>query len=176
MSKVIFHADASISAAANMPVAGQPVTDGRGRPLRDMRISVTDRCNFRCTYCMPRDIFGSDYVFMPQAQLLNFAEITRVARIAVSLGIEKIRLTGGEPLLRKDLHILVGMLAQLTTPAGKPIELTLTTNATLLAKKAQALKDAGLNRVTVSLDAALAIRICITQPSSCWMISTSYTS
>lgn len=152
MSKVIFRADASVR-PADLPVPGQPVTDGRGRPLRDMRISVTDRCNFRCTYCMPRDIFGGDYRFMPQNQLLNFAEITRLARIAVDLGIEKIRLTGGEPLLRKDLHILVGMLAQLTTPAGKPIELTLTTNATLLAKRAQALKDAGLHRVTVSLDA-----------------------
>lgn len=152
MSKVIFHTDTSVR-PVKLPAPGQPITDDRGRPLRDMRISVTDRCNFRCTYCMPRDIFGSDYQFMPQTQLLNFAEITRVARIAASLGIEKIRLTGGEPLLRKDLHILVGMLAQLTTPAGKPIELTLTTNATLLAKRAQALKDAGLHRVTVSLDA-----------------------
>lgn len=152
MSKVIFRADASVR-PVDLPAPGQPVTDSRARPLRDMRISVTDRCNFRCTYCMPRDIFGSDYRFMPQNQLLNFAEITRLARIAVGLGIEKIRLTGGEPLLRKDLHILVGMLAQLTTPTGKPVELTLTTNATLLAKKAQVLKDAGLHRVTVSLDA-----------------------
>ena len=136
-----------------LPMQSDGIRDQLNRPLRDLRISVTDRCNFRCTYCMPRDIFGGDYRFMPQNQLLNFAEITRLARIAVDLGIEKIRLTGGEPLLRKDLHILVGMLAQLTTPAGKPIELTLTTNATLLAKRAQALKDAGLHRVTVSLDA-----------------------
>lgn len=152
MSKVIFHTLPAVG-TPTVPLQGQPVSDNRGRPLRDMRISVTDRCNFRCTYCMPRDIFGADYAFMPQQQLLNFAEIARVAGIAVGLGVEKIRLTGGEPLLRKDLHVLVGMLAKLRTPAGQPVELTLTTNATLLVKKAQLLKDAGLHRVTVSLDA-----------------------
>lgn len=153
MSKVIFHAVPTTPSDTTFTPSGQPWADTRGRPLRDMRISVTDRCNFRCTYCMPRDIFGSDHVFMPQGQLLNFAEITRVARLGVAQGIEKIRLTGGEPLLRKDLHVLIEMLASLRTPQGLPVDLTLTTNATLLAKRAQALKDAGLNRVTVSLDA-----------------------
>jgi cyclic pyranopterin phosphate synthase len=121
--------------------------------LRDLRISVTDRCNFRCTYCMPRDVFGADYAFLPHSALLTFEEITRVARIAVDLGVEKIRLTGGEPLLRKQIEVLVGMLARLRTPQGRPVELTLTTNGTLLARKARALADAGLTRVTVSLDA-----------------------
>ncbi len=140
MSKVIFHTSA-------------PVLDTRRRPLRDLRISVTDRCNFRCTYCMPREIFDANHPFMPHAALLSFEEITRVAGIAAKLGVRKLRLTGGEPLLRKDLEKLVAMLAGLCTPEGKPLELTLTTNGTLLAKKARALKDAGLNRVTVSLDA-----------------------
>src|SRR5690606_9133559 len=123
------------------------------RPLRDLRISVADLCNFRSTYCMPRDVFGSDYQFMPHSSLLNFEEITRIAGVAVQLGVQKIRLTGGEPLLRKNIEVLVQMLAQLRTPQGSPVELTLTTNGTLLAKKAQALKDAGLARVSVSLDA-----------------------
>jgi cyclic pyranopterin phosphate synthase len=121
--------------------------DTLGRPLRDLRISVTDRCNFRCTYCMPKEVFGHDYRFLDRRELLDFEELTRVARAAVSLGVRKIRLTGGEPLLRRDLERLVGMLA----PLGA--ELTLTTNASLLARKAQALKDAGLHRITVSLDA-----------------------
>jgi cyclic pyranopterin phosphate synthase len=127
--------------------------DTRRRPMRDLRISVTDRCNFRCTYCMPREIFGSDYVFMAQSSLLSFEEITRIARAAVALGVQKIRLTGGEPLLRKNIEKLIEMLAQLRTPEGDPVEITLTTNGTLLARKAQALKAAGLKRVTVSLDA-----------------------
>ncbi len=130
-----------------------PLTDTFQRPLRDLRISVTDRCNFRCTYCMPREIFGPDHVFLPRSQLLDFDEITRFARIAVENGVRKIRLTGGEPLLRKNIETLVGMLAALRTPDGEPIDLTLTTNGTLLGKKAHALKQAGLNRVTVSLDA-----------------------
>lgn len=123
------------------------------RPLRDLRISVTDRCNFRCTYCMPREIFGPDHEFLPRSSLLTFDEIAQIARVGVAHGIEKIRLTGGEPLLRKSLETLVGMLAELRTPAGNPIDLTLTTNGTLLGKKAKVLKEAGLNRVTVSLDA-----------------------
>lgn len=127
--------------------------DTRRRPLRDLRISVTDRCNFRCTYCMPREIFGSDYVFMAQSSLLSFEEIIRIARAGVALGIQKIRLTGGEPLLRKNIESLIEMLAQLRTPEGDPVEITLTTNGTLLARKAQALMSAGLKRVTVSLDA-----------------------
>ncbi|HUH60632.1 MAG TPA: GTP 3',8-cyclase MoaA [Candidimonas sp.] len=131
----------------------KPIRDALHRPLRDLRISVTDRCNFRCTYCMPREIFGSDYEFMPHASLLSFEEIARVAAIAVGLGVKKIRLTGGEPLLRKNIERLVEMLARLTTPEGDHIDVTLTTNGTLLERKAQSLKDAGLSRVTVSLDA-----------------------
>ena len=126
--------------------------DTLGRPLRDLRISVTDRCNFRCSYCMPSEVFNKDYAFLPQTSLLSFEEITRLARIFVAHGVEKIRLTGGEPLLRKHLEVLVEMLAKLQTPEGRPLDITLTTNASLLAKKAQSLKDAGLQRVTVSLD------------------------
>jgi cyclic pyranopterin phosphate synthase len=129
------------------------LSDTLGRPLRDLRISVTDRCNFRCSYCMPREVFDKDYAFLPQTSLLSFEEITRLAKVFVAHGVEKIRLTGGEPLLRKHLEVLVQMLARLQTPQGKPLDITLTTNASLLAKKAQSLKDAGLQRVTVSLDA-----------------------
>ncbi len=140
--------------AAQRPAAvSGPANDLRGRPLRDLRISVTDRCNFRCTYCMPREVFGSDYVFMPHADMLTFEEITLVAQVAVGMGVRKLRLTGGEPLLRRDLETLVGMLAALRTPEGEPVDITLTTNGTLLEKKAAALKAAGLQRVTVSLDA-----------------------
>jgi len=126
---------------------GGGLSDTLGRPLRDLRISVTDRCNFRCTYCMPRAVFDADYRFLPHDDLLTFEEIARLARIHVGLGVKKIRLTGGEPLVRKDLHRLVGQLA----PLG--VDLTLTTNGSLLARQARALKDAGLRRVTVSLDA-----------------------
>lgn len=137
------------------PSLGLGITplDTLGRPLKDLRISVTDRCNFRCGYCMPRTAFGSDHPFLPHAELLSFEEITRAARIALSLGVRKLRLTGGEPLLRKDIDKLVAQLAQLRTLDGEPPELTLTTNGSLLKRKAQALKDAGLQRVTVSLDA-----------------------
>ena len=128
------------------------LSDTLGRPLRDLRISVTDRCNFRCSYCMPKEIFDKDYKFLPQSSLLSFEEITRLARIFVAHGVEKIRLTGGEPLLRKHLEVLIEMLARLQTPEGQPLDMTLTTNASVLAKKAQSLKDAGLQRVTVSLD------------------------
>ena len=127
------------------------ITDTFHRPLRDLRISVTDRCNFRCVYCMPSEIFGRDYVFMPRDQLLTFEEITRLASIAVAHGVLKIRLTGGEPLLRKDIEELVRMLARLRTPDGRAPDLAMTTNGSVLAQKAD-LKDAGLNRVTVSLD------------------------
>jgi cyclic pyranopterin phosphate synthase len=128
------------------------VADRLHRPLHDLRISVTDRCNFRCSYCMPREVFDKDYVFLPQSSLLSFEEITRLARLFVAHGVRKIRLTGGEPLLRKNIEVLIGMLAELRTPQGQPLDITLTTNGSLLAKKAQALKDAGLRRVTVSLD------------------------
>ena len=126
--------------------------DRRQRPLRDLRISVTDRCNFRCSYCMPKEVFGKDYVYLPQSSLLSFEEITRVANIFVSQGVQKVRLTGGEPLLRKNIEVLIEMLAKLQTPDGKSLDITLTTNGSLLKKKAQSLVDAGLQRITVSLD------------------------
>ena len=126
---------------------GARVADTLGRPLRDLRISVTDRCNFRCTYCMPKDVFGPDYKFLPRSEVLTFEEITRLARLFKEHGIEKIRLTGGEPLLRRDLERLIEMLAGL---GG--LDLTLTTNGSALTRKARALRDAGLNRLTVSLD------------------------
>jgi GTP 3',8-cyclase len=128
------------------------VADTLGRPLRDLRISVTDRCNFRCTYCMPKEVFDKDYPYLSHDALLSFEEITRVAKLFVAHGVQKIRLTGGEPLLRKGLERLIEQLAVLKTVDGSPLDITLTTNASLLAKKAQSLKDAGLNRVTVSLD------------------------
>jgi cyclic pyranopterin phosphate synthase len=123
------------------------LTDTLNRPLRDLRISVTDRCNFRCVYCMPKEIFGPDYQYLRRDQILTFEEIERLARIFATHGVRKIRLTGGEPLVRRDLHLLVSMLS--TIP---DIDLTLTTNGALLAKQVRALKDAGLKRVTVSLD------------------------
>jgi cyclic pyranopterin phosphate synthase len=126
--------------------------DTMGRPLRDLRISVTDKCNFRCSYCMPKEVFNKDYPYLPHASLLSFQEITRIAQQFVRHGVQKIRLTGGEPLLRKNIEILVAQLAALRTPQGKPVDLTLTTNGSLLARKAHALKAAGLQRVTVSLD------------------------
>ncbi|HEY0846293.1 MAG TPA: GTP 3',8-cyclase MoaA [Noviherbaspirillum sp.] len=129
------------------------LSDTLARPLQDLRISVTDRCNFRCVYCMPKEVFDKDYAFLPHSALLSFEEITRLASIFVAHGVRKIRLTGGEPLLRKNIERLIEMLSKLTTPDGHPLDLTLTTNASLLAKKAQGLKDAGLQRVTVSLDA-----------------------
>jgi GTP 3',8-cyclase len=139
-------------------VPAQPIaatgllSDALGRPLRDLRISVTDRCNFRCSYCMPKEVFDKDYPYLPHSALLSFEEITRVARQFVAHGVRKIRLTGGEPLLRKNIEILVEQLAALRTARGEPLDLTLTTNGSLLARKAKALKAAGLQRVTVSLD------------------------
>ena len=121
--------------------------------MRDLRISVTDRCNFRCVYCMPKEVFGKDYPYLAHDQLLSFEEIARLARIFVDCGVEKIRLTGGEPLLRRNIERLVEMLAAIQLPGGKGVELTLTTNGSLLEKKARALRSAGLHRVTVSLDA-----------------------
>ncbi|MDD5335698.1 MAG: GTP 3',8-cyclase MoaA [Rhodoferax sp.] len=126
--------------------------DLRGRPLRDLRISVTDRCNFRCNYCMPKEVFTKDYPYLPHSALLSFEEITRIAKIFVAHGVQKIRLTGGEPLLRKDIERLIEQLAALRTTDGQALDLTLTTNGSLLARKASALKAAGLQRVTVSLD------------------------
>lgn len=123
--------------------------DTLGRSLHDLRISVTDRCNFRCVYCMPRTVFGPDHAFLPRAELLTFEEIARLTAAFAKLGVEKVRLTGGEPLVRRDLPALVGMLG--TIPGVR--DLTLTTNAVLLPQHAPALKEAGLHRVTVSLDA-----------------------
>jgi cyclic pyranopterin phosphate synthase len=123
--------------------------DALGRPLRDLRISVTDRCNFRCPYCMPREVFGREFAFLEREELLTFEEIAQLARIFVGLGVEKIRLTGGEPLLRRDLERLVAMLARIRGLS----DLTLTTNGSLLTRdKARSLHDAGLRRITISLD------------------------
>lgn len=151
-----------------LPVRHDPTTsiaptgrlrDTRGRPLHDLRISVTDRCNFRCTYCMPKDVFDRDHRYLPHADLLTFEEITRLARVFVAHGVEKVRLTGGEPLLRKNVERLIAMLAEIELPAtaerpsGARLDLTLTTNGSLLRRKAASLRAAGLQRVTVSLDA-----------------------
>src|SRR5512134_366778 len=141
MKKVI-----AIQRKAAPPFPGGALADTRGRSMRDLRISVTDRCNFRCTYCMPREVFDSNYRFLPHDAILSFEEIARLARVFVALGVNKLRLTGGEPLVRRNLERLVAMLA------GLNVEVTLTTNGSLLAKQAQALKQAGLHRVTVSLD------------------------
>ncbi len=126
--------------------------DRRHRPLRDLRISVTDRCNFRCSYCMPKEVFDKNHAYLPHSALLDFEEITRLARLFVAHGVQKLRLTGGEPLLRKNIERLIEQLAALRTPDGQPLDITLTTNGSLLARKARALRDAGLHRVTVSLD------------------------
>ena len=125
------------------------VLDTLGRPMRDLRVSVTDRCNFRCGYCMPKEVFGADHPFLPRAEVLSFEEIERVVSASVALGVRKVRLTGGEPLVRRNLELLVAMLAAIEGID----DLTLTTNASLLATRASALADAGLHRVTVSLDA-----------------------
>src|SRR3954451_13847164 len=135
-----------------MPATGhasaQALSDARGRALRDLRISVTDRCNFRCVYCMPREVFGTSYRFLPRAQLLTFEEIARLAAVFRDAGVRKLRITGGEPLLRRNLERLVGMLR--AVDAG--FDIALTTNGVLLPRAAEALRDAGLDRVTVSLD------------------------
>ena len=150
------HASMAVPAAAFSPAtrlgANGLLADQLGRPLRDLRISVTDRCNFRCSYCMPKEVFNKDYAYLPHQALLSFEEITRLARLFLAHGVKKIRLTGGEPLLRKNIEVLIEQLAALRTLDGTPPDLTLTTNGSLLARKAKSLKAAGLNRVTVSLD------------------------
>ena len=143
--------EAAFAAATRISASGL-LTDRRNRSLHDLRISVTDRCNFRCHYCMPKEIFDKDHAYLPHSALLTFEEITRLTRQFVAHGVKKIRLTGGEPLLRKHLAQLVAQLSALRTPQGQPLDLTLTTNGALLARQAQALKNAGLKRVTVSLD------------------------
>ncbi|MEO8312425.1 MAG: GTP 3',8-cyclase MoaA [Caldimonas sp.] len=147
-----YRASAPIIPALLVAPSGE-LLDTLQRPLRDLRISVTDRCNFRCSYCMPKEVFDRDYSFLPQSSLLSFEEITRIAALFVAHGVRKIRLTGGEPLLRRDLERLVGMLAELPGADGGRLDLTLTTNGSVLERKAAALKAAGLGRVTVSLDA-----------------------
>ena len=132
------------------PSTAMPV-DTLARPLHDLRISVTDRCNLRCTYCMPREVFGKNFAFLPRAELLSFEEITRLARIAVDLGVRKLRLSGGEPLLRHDLERLIEQLAALRTPDGKALEIAMTTNGVLLGRKAKALRDAGLTPLKVNM-------------------------
>ena len=145
-SKVIpIHAGQGRARAA--PYDGRPLADTLARGLRDLRISVTDRCNFRCVYCMPRETFDHDFRFLPHTEILSFEETARLARIFAGLGVKKIRLTGGEPLVRRELHRLVALLAQIPD-----LDLTLTTNGSLLARQAAALAAAGLKRVTVSLD------------------------
>ena len=136
-----------LPAAAGRLASGPPV-DPRGRALRDLRISVTDRCNFRCIYCMPRDVFGADYEFLPHAEVLSFEEIVRAAKVFRGLGVEKVRLTGGEPLLRRNIAGLVAMLRE----ALPGVDLTLTTNGSALKAQARDLRAAGLDRITVSLD------------------------
>ena len=146
------HQALALKVPARSTLGSDMLRDQRHRPLRDLRISVTDRCNFRCNYCMPKEVFDSQYTYLPHSDLLSFEEITRVARIFVQLGVRKLRLTGGEPLLRKNLEVLIEQLAALRTPDGQPLDLTLTTNGSLLKRKAQDLQRAGLQRVTVSLD------------------------
>ncbi len=130
----------------------EPVLDRLGRRLHDLRISVTDRCNFRCTYCMPREVYGRDFAFLPRSQVLTFEEIVRLARLFAAEGVEKLRITGGEPLVRRDLPDLIAMLAEVRRIDGGPVDLTLTTNGSALRSLAGALRAAGLGRITVSLD------------------------
>src|SRR5690625_4677973 len=130
-------------------MAIQPIKDLLGRPLQDLRISVTDRCNLRCQYCMPKEIFGDDYVFLPESELLTYEEITRLARIFSHLGVNKIRLTGVEPLMRRELYKLIALLSDVEGID----DLALTTNGIFLPRDAKKLKAAGLERVNISLDA-----------------------
>jgi cyclic pyranopterin phosphate synthase len=142
-----------------LPAAPDDAFDGRpglpdrfGRALRDLRISVTDRCNFRCPYCMPAEVFGRDFTFLPRSAVLTFEEMARLASVFTGLGVRKLRITGGEPLVRRDLPVLIGYLAALRTNEGEPVDLTLTTNGSALRPLAGALAEAGLQRITVSLD------------------------
>ena len=130
----------------------EPLLDRLGRPLETLRISITDRCNFRCVYCMPKEVFGRDYAFLERRELLTFEELARVVGIFAGLGVRTVRITGGEPLVRRNVEHLVELLATTETPTGDKLELALTTNGSVLAQKAEALAAAGLSRVTVSLD------------------------
>jgi cyclic pyranopterin phosphate synthase len=130
----------------------EPLQDRLGRPLETLRVSITDRCNFRCVYCMPKEVFGREYAFLERRELLTFEEIARVVGLFAGLGVRTVRLTGGEPLVRRNVESLVELLAAIETPTGERLELALTTNGSLLTQKAEALASAGLSRVTVSLD------------------------
>jgi GTP 3',8-cyclase len=130
----------------------EPLLDRLGRPLETLRISITDRCNFRCVYCMPKEVFGRDYAFLERRELLTFEELTRVVGVFAGLGVRTVRITGGEPLVRRNVEHLVELLAAIDTPQGDKLELALTTNGSALAQKAEVLAAAGLSRVTVSLD------------------------
>jgi len=130
----------------------EPLLDRLGRPLETLRISITDRCNFRCVYCMPKEVFGRDYAFLERRELLTLEELARVVGIFAGLGVRTVRITGGEPLVRRNVEHLVELFAAIDTPHGDKLELALTTNGSALAQKAEALAAAGLNRVTVSLD------------------------
>jgi cyclic pyranopterin phosphate synthase len=159
-----YHADMELPVLPTPPAPEGPVLDERAlapgerphdrldRPVRDLRLSVTDRCNFRCVYCMPREVYGRDFPFLPRAEILTFEELARVARLFAGLGVEKFRITGGEPLVRRDLPDLIALLAALRTADETPLDLTLTTNGAGLRTLARPLADAGLRRVTVSLD------------------------
>ena len=130
----------------------EPLLDRLGRPLETLRVSITDRCNFRCVYCMPKEVFGRDYTFLERRELLTLEEIARVVGVFAGLGVRTVRITGGEPLVRRNVEHLIELLAAIETPEGGRLELALTTNGSLLTQKAEALAAAGLSRVTVSLD------------------------
>ncbi len=151
--KVISTAFATARALQDYGLPGGPrATDTMRRPMQDLRISVTDRCNMRCTYCMPREAFDKDHAFLPRAELLSFEEIEQLVKLFIRSGVQKIRLTGGEPLLRRGIERLIERLSNLRTQEGKPVEVAMTTNAVLLSRQAQPLKDAGLSRINISLD------------------------
>jgi len=130
----------------------EPLLDRLGRPLETLRVSVTDRCNFRCVYCMPKEVFGRDWSFLERKELLSLEEIARVVGVFADLGVRTVRITGGEPLVRRNVEHLIELLAAIEPPGGGRLELALTTNGSLLTQKAEALAEAGLSRVTVSLD------------------------
>ena len=153
VNAIVSAAPAAAALSGGASPGAFPARPTRSAAARDLRLSVIDQCNFRCGYCMPRESFGADYAFMPSSERLSFAQLEKIARAFTSLGVEKIRITGGEPLLRRNLEALIERLAALTTVDGKPVEIALTTNGSLLAAKARTLRDAGLSRVTVSLDA-----------------------
>ena len=141
----------------------EPLLDRLGRPLETLRVSITDRCNFRCVYCMPKEVFGREYAFLERRELLTFEELARVVGLFAGLGVRTVRLTGGEPLVRRHVENLVELLAAIKTPDGDGLELALTTNGSLLPQKAEALAAAGLSRVTVAQPLGLPLSLCLEQ-------------